>query len=42
MTYTSKNEFYVIDILKTKKQNEIGVEDAGISTTDVDNEEEEE
>ena len=40
-TYTSKNEFYVIDLLKDKKQQMIKVdgEDIGISTADCDFEE---
>lgn len=40
-TYTSKNEFYVVDLFKDKKQSQIKVdgEDIGISTADCDFEE---
>jgi len=40
LTYTSKNELYVIDIGKSKKQIPITTDDVGISTAEVDSEEE--
>jgi nitrate reductase beta subunit len=40
LTYTSKNEFYVIDISKSKKPNSITADDLGISTAEGDSEEE--
>ena len=38
-TYTSKNEFYVIDLFKDKKPQQMEGEDIGISTADFDYEE---
>lgn len=37
-TYTSKNEFYVIDIAKSKQEAHIQSDDVGISTTELDSE----
>lgn len=39
-TYTSKNEFYVIDITKSKQEQQVQSEDVGISTTELDSEDE--